>query len=195
MSKFYPPAFGEPEFHCFHCGVYAEQNWEGLYYPGNYVAPFSYSECEHCKKLCYWYLRQMIVPSFVPVPPPHEHFPEICLEDYNEAREVFALSPRAATALLRLCVQKLMVELGEKGESISEDIASLVQKGLPEEIQRTLDYCRVVGNHAVHPGEIRIEEEPEVAHCIFEMLNLIVEERIARPKRIADRHNVLYFRK
>lgn len=51
-------------------------------------------------------------------------------------------------------------------------------------MQKALDFCRVVGNNAVHPGEIEINDTPEVAQNLFAMMNFIVEDRIARPKQI-----------
>jgi len=126
----------------------------------------------------------MVVPSEAPVPPPHTDMPGVCLPEYDEARNIVALSPRAASALLRLALQKLMTELGEKGRNINDDIGSLVAKGLPVLVQQALDFCRVVGNNAVHPGEIEINDTPEIAHNLFEMMNFIVEDRIAKPKQI-----------
>jgi|SRR5665647_2594902 len=84
-----------------------------------------------------------------------------------------------------------MVELGEKGESINDDIGSLVKKGLPVEVQQALDYCRVIGNNAVHPGEIELTDNPEISHSLFEMMNFIVEDRISRPKRVAGLYKIL----
>jgi len=133
----------------------------------------------------------MIVPGEAPVPSHHEDLPESCREEYNEARDIAGRSPRAAAALMRLVVQKLMIELGQAGKNINNDIGALVKAGMPAEVQKALDYCRVIGNNAVHPGEISIEDDPMVAYSLFEMVNFVVEDRITHPKKIAELYNKL----
>jgi Domain of unknown function (DUF4145) len=133
----------------------------------------------------------MIIPAEAPVAPPHPDMPKSIIEEYQEARAIFARSPRAAVALLRLAIQKLMVELGEKGENINADIKALVSKGLPVQVQQAFDYCRVIGNNAVHPGEIKLNDTPEMGQHLFNMLNFIVEDRITRPKHIASLYSQL----
>ena len=140
--------------------------------------------CVHCRRWSYWYSGKMVFPSASPMPPPHDDMPTDCSTDYSEAREIVAASPRAAAALLRLALQKLMPALGEKGENINDDIGSLVTKGLPVQIQQALDFCRVVGNNAVHPGAIKLNDTPEVAHNLFAMINFIVEDRLSKPKHV-----------
>ena len=191
MSKYYPPTFEEESFHCIKCGVYAKQSWHVLYIVHHGDSEFVSSRCHHCWEFCFWYQGRMIVPSAAPVPTAHHDLPDNCKEEYEEARDIVARSPRAAAALLRLCVQKLMMELGEKGKNINDDIGSLVKKGLPIEVQQALDYCRVIGNNGVHPGEIELTDDPSIAHSIFEMINFIVEDRISRPKKIADLYGKL----
>lgn len=193
MTKYYPPADSTKQFHCIHCGVYSAQTWDVLtfgYHSVN-VSPISCCSCNHCHKLSFWYEGRMIVPSDAPVAPPHADMPASIFGEYNEARSVFGNSPRAAVALLRLAIQKLMVELGEKGENINADIKALVAKGLPVQVQQAFDYCRVVGNNAVHPGEINLNDTPDMGQHLFSMINFIVEDRITRPKHIASLYEKL----
>jgi len=126
----------------------------------------------------------MIYPNSGNAPPPNPDLPEEIKVDYEEARSIASLSPRSSAALLRLVIQKLCKELGEKGKNINEDIANLVKKGLPDRIKKSLDIVRVIGNEAVHPGQIDLKDEIETVERLFELVNLIVEDRITQPKHI-----------
>lgn len=188
MEKHFPPEYGKDEFHCVHCEVYSRQEWAKFYYYGTNRPDedFDYCTCVHCKKRSYWYQKKMIVPSDIPVPYPHTDMPDVCIADFQEAREIAAKSPRSSAALLRLVVQKLMIVLGGKGRNINDDIASLAKKGLPQQVTKALDICRVVGNNAVHPGELSIDDSPEISYKLFELINFIIEDQITRPKSIDE---------
>lgn len=117
--------------------------------------------------------------------------PKNVKEDYIEASNIASASPRAAVALLRLALQKLMKYLGEKGKKLDEDIASLVEKGLPIQIQKALDIVRVIGNNAVHPGEIDLKDDIETATALFSLINKIIEVMITQPKEIDEMYEKL----
>ena len=121
---------------------------------------------------------------------PNPDMPEDVKIDYMEAAEVAQLSPKSAAALLRLAMQKLCVGLGGTGKNINEDIAGLVAKGLPVQIQQSLDIVRVVGNNAVHPGQIDVDDPSVVGH-LFGLLNVIVETMISTPKKISGIYSSL----
>jgi hypothetical protein len=125
----------------------------------------------------------MIHPNRGKAPLPNPDMPADVKTDYEEAASIATLSPKAATALLRLAIQKLCVHLGGTGKNINDDIALLVKNGLSEKIQQALDVVRVVGNNAVHPGQIDFDN-PEVAANLFHLINVIVETMISTPKKI-----------
>lgn len=41
----------------------------------------------------------------------------------------------------------------------------------------------MIGNNAVHPGEMDLTDDTETASALFSLLNFVVEEMIAKPKR------------
>lgn len=112
-------------------------------------------------------------------------------QDYDEARAILNLSPRGAAALLRLAVQKLCIHLGEKGIRIDDDIASLVKKGLSPLVQRSLDVVRVIGNEAVHPGEMNMRDDQATALRLLDLVNLISDQMISHPKAVDDLYSKL----
>lgn len=141
--------------------------------------------CGHCKRLGIWCGERLVYPLASSALHPNVDIPLEIQNDFNEARDILGLSTRGAAALLRLVVQKLCKHLGESGTNINSDIAELVKKGLPEMVQQSLDIVRVVGNNAVHPGQIDLEDNPVVATQLFDLINVIAEIMISQPNRVS----------
>jgi hypothetical protein len=219
-QDYFPPLLAGGQFHCPHCHVYAKQRWSHLrsqdngtytkYNPHNhmvqYEAPianmtyigdvvlpeiWSLSQCEHCNEFTIWKTDLMIYPKTIVVPPPNNDLEEDIKSDYMEAANILNESPRSAAALLRLCLQKLCKQLGEKGKNINDDIAELVKKGLNPIIQKSLDALRINGNNAVHPGEIDLSEDTARVIKLFGLINFIAEKMISEPKEIESFYDSL----
>lgn len=186
------PKLREAAFHCMHCGVLAQQAWSNLISDapsmrtgGHAHAGYSQCRCRHCRETSIWSdsEERCVDPVIGGGPRPHVEMPVDVKTDYEEARRIVGQSPRGACALLRLSVQKLCKDLRGQGKDINEDIKNLVKKGLPEEVQEAMDSLRVIGNNAVHPGEMNLKDDTETASALFNLLNFVVEEMVARPKR------------
>lgn len=188
------PEYDLGAFNCPHCGVFAQQFWNPSVVAagsanGNVVIEkLAVCMCRKCSEYSYWHSgSEMIYPSKSTAPLPSTDMPEVVLKDYNEARNIFENSPKSSAALLRMAIQKTCVVLGENGENINDDIASLVTKGLPPNVQKALHIVRVVGDNAVHPGEITIDDNPpSIALTLFKLLNIIVDTMITQAKEIDE---------
>jgi Domain of unknown function (DUF4145) len=126
-----------------------------------------------------------------PAPPPNEDLPDEVRSDYEEAADIFNRSPKGTVALLRLAVQKLCVHLGQPGKNINDDVGAIVKEGLFPLIQQDMDTVRITGNEAVHPGEINIDDERDLALELFHFVNLIAEHTITTPKRVKEMYDRL----
>ncbi|MER9473535.1 DUF4145 domain-containing protein [Mesorhizobium sp. M0520] len=93
-------------------------------------------------------------------------------------------SPRSAAALLRQAIQRLCRHVGGDGKNINDDIASLVKKVLDPRVQKALDVVRVIGNNAVHPGQIDLKDDRATAAKLFGLVNLIADIMVTQPKHI-----------
>ena len=150
----------------------------------SYIRDSKLSFCDNCKKYSIWVDQKMVYPHLSTAPLPVTEMSDPVEELYNEARLIFNQSPRGACALLRLAIQFLVKELGEDENNLNKAIGNLVKEGLPKKIQKALDAVRVVGNNAVHPGEIDIKDNPEIARSLFMLVNFICEKMITENKNV-----------
>ncbi len=190
------PVFKAEAFNCPFCHAYAEQRWgqPHLIAGGNNHGTsdeFWICRCERCHKFSIWLDGRINYPRSSTTPAPNPDLSDDVKRDYNEACVILNDSPRGATALLRLAIQKLCKGLGETGKNINDDIASLVNKGLPVQVQQALDIVRVVGNNAVHPGLIDLRDDIETATKLFSLVNLIAEVMITQPKHVDELYQTI----
>lgn len=176
--------FGESAFTCPHCGVFAKMNWGHIVSEVN--RHLHRAACDRCSKYSLWLNQEYIYPAIVQVDPANSDLPEDLQELYNEAALILLNSPRASSALLRLVIDRLTIHLRAKGKDLNARIADLVQNGLRPTVQQSLDIVRVVGNNAVHPGEISFDDGAEIATVLFKLVNLVAQQMITDPKEAQE---------
>ncbi len=156
------------------------------YYEFQGLFNMSVSQCFNCKDISIWIYDKLVYPKRGEAPPANPDLSEDIRRDYDEASTILDLSPRGAAAMIRLAIQKFCKELGQPGKNINEDIKMLVANGLDPRIQKALDVVRVIGNNAVHPGQIDLRDDRATAESLFGLLNLIAEKMISEPKHVDE---------
>lgn len=205
MREYFEPEFKKDAFNCPYCEVYAHQVWRFhlLSYNSNEssssihmydqlrINNWSTSTCNHCRKVSFWLDEKLIYPKSSIAPLPNKDMPYDVKEDYLEARNIINDSPRGACALLRLALQKLMPHLGQSGNNLNDYIGNLVKKGVSDYIQKAADSVRLIGNDAVHPGQLDLKDDVPTAVSLFRLINYIVNNQITSKKEIDEIFNGL----
>lgn len=192
-NKYISPQKDKRSFTCPHCCTRAQMKFdqhtfqEDLHNTNHGALLFhnqlTIARCENCGNKIIWIDDQYVYPDIIAFEP-NTDMPNAVKSLYNEASMIYNKSPRAACALLRLAVERLCNELGETG-TIDKMIGSLVRKGLPIMVQKALDAVRVIGNNAVHPGQIAFDvDDKSTAETLMKLLNIITERLISEPKEI-----------
>lgn len=200
-TAYYPPEYRKKEFNCAHCKVFAHQIWinnlrgelvnvvtlnspnnpsEELSPPGLFAA----SKCVYCNKWSIWIEESLAYPAQIMVEDPNDDMPDKVKKLYRESAQVLSISPRAAAALLRLGLQILLGVVGGDGKNINDDIKKIVALGVEPETQRALDILRVFGNSGAHPGEINLNENPDLVYKMYELMNIVTDRLITRKNQI-----------
>jgi len=192
------PDVTKQAFHCPFCATYAHMLWKDIHVNHSARLPYRLAQCSHCNKLSLWSIDEenlsqdpirgtMLVPDRGTAPLPKKDMPDDVRIDYEEAARISNKSPRGSAALLRLALQKLCKHLGEKGDNINDDIRSLASKSIvPASVIRVADTVRIMGNNAVHPGEMSDEDFDHVSDKLFDLLNFIVKKAITEPNEIEE---------
>lgn len=180
------PKLNLTSFNCPHCGAFSSMDWRDIRADGYKIKDLSFAWCNHCTDYSLWIHSTMIYPLQISVDEPNEDLPEDVSFDYVEAAKILNLSPRGSAALLRLAIEKLVNQLESEGKDLNTKIGFLVKKGLSPKIQMALDTLRVVGNNAVHPGQLDLNDDPTIAESLFRLVNIIGDEMITRPREVEN---------
>ena len=194
MAKTYiKPQKDSYKYTCPHCNTVSQMERDEHYFQsdkklksGNLVISnrLTIHRCQCCGKKIIWIDDEYVYPDIV-AEEANQDMPEPVKQLYDEAALIYNKSPRAACALLRLAIDRLCNCLGENDRDINKNIGALVSKGLPKEVQKALDFVRVVGNKAVHPGQISFDvDDKSTAMMLMHLLNIIVERMISEPNEI-----------
>lgn len=199
MAKTYvKPEKDQNKYTCPHCNTLSQMQCDKHHFDSDKYRTrmnellisnvLTIHKCQCCGKKILWIDDTYIYPDIVSEEA-NPDMPNSVKQLYNEAALISNKSPRAACALLRLAVDKLCLELGETDRDINKNIGALVKRGLSQDVQQALDIVRVVGNKAVHPGQIAFDvDDYATATMLMHLLNMIVTRMISEPNEI----NCLY---
>lgn len=190
-DKHFGPQYEQQEFQCPHCGVYAHQQWWQMDLGmGASKHTIKRAYCARCRGYTLWNDGQLIYPAGLIGPIPSDDMSDAVRDVYEEARAVAAASPRAAAALLRVCVEMVVNELVPGDAKLFDKIGVLVQRRLDPTTQKMLDSVRWYGNDGgAHPGEIDLKEQPEVVSKLMFCVNRIVVQMVTWPREADELYN------
>lgn len=196
------PALDRDAFDCPRCGTYASQSWVSLKRVGQSqfddaqrgYGRWSSAQCGRCHEYSVWREERMIFPNSGLAPIAHPQMPPEAKELYEEAREVVGISRRAGAALARAALERLLrtLDSGAGNKNLATRIERILPR-VPEPLGQMLTVIRVAGNSTLHvqdePDEILVlildPGETEIVELVFEAINDLVEELIAKPSKVA----------
>lgn len=208
MKKNYEsPEIDKGAFTCPNCSAFSKHDWQSIYVnegegyfsfnasigSGDKYSKLKLCKCENCGYISFWYEKKLIWPLNTGVEAPIDDMPEDIKNLYKEASSILELSPKGACAILRLALQKLCNRLAnqEEKKKIDGAIKKLVENGLPKTLQKAMDTVRIMGDEAVHPGEINIDDNKDMAIAMFRLMNIIVEKVIVEPQEIDELYKLM----
>ena len=189
-----------PSIKCPYCHIFSQMDVQEFHFNQemvslggipHFTSSIEVRRCIHCGGKFFYENGELKYPEPA-FAVPEKEMPEDVKILFEEAASISNRSPRAACALLRLAIEQLCNDLNVIGDNIDAKIASLVKRGLTEDLQKALDVVRVVGNNAVHPGQIYFDvDDISTANMLFGLVNIITRRLISEPNSIQSFYNNL----
>lgn len=223
------PKYMRPSFACPLCGALAAQEWRELYVPNGkggfghlqnkrqldtqpaagprFIDPlWAASKCYACGNHSIWLHGSLVYPDplsarVAVAHAPHEEMPADAADLFREAVAVLPFSRRAAAALCRASMERLVKILdpdSPRRAKLDERLVRLEGRVSTSTID-LLNVLRHVGNTALHGEQdgdgsaiIYIDEDDEtIAETFFLVINTLVDELITKPRRAAELYGTL----
>lgn len=110
---------------------------------------------------------------------------------FNEAKDIFDISPKAAGALLRCVIERILWDKfqAKHSQSLLGTILNdaNVKDELGHDIIQLCETCKLIGNDASHSSLMIYEDESkQEVELLFELINAIAEELQSKPRKRQD---------
>ena len=155
----------------------------------NHNKVLSLCRCTNCGGVIIFFGDVMVHPIGSTRPPCPKEVPVNISSDYKESCLVEHLSPKAAAALARRCLQNMLRDMGIKVSSnnLSNEIDEAM-KSLPFHLSDSIDSIRNVGNFATHPIKstntgLIVEVEKGEAEWNLDVLEQLFDFYYVQPAR------------
>jgi|GEM_PF-53865 len=158
------------------------------------------SQCDACSMCAVWVGGDLLIPNFSHDITAPDDLQEKAREYFLEAVSIKSKSPRAAAAMLRLCIEELCVDLcikkglfdpNAKKPTLDDMIGLLEQEGLNSRVINALDIVRVIGNDAIHGGKINLNDDTNIVASLFKIIDMICTQMIVEPRQEQELYEIL----
>lgn len=194
---------------CPHCLINFHAQWHrwNIAFHGH-VTPWSYiiALCPECDEFIIDLEHEdreriTVIPrGSSRAPAPTEVPPEIA-EDYTEACQTLAISPKASAALSRRCLQSVLSGLGYKSKNLVNQVDQVLNekdasRAIPSSLRTTIDAIRNFGNFSAHPitdtttNQIIEVEDHEAEFCL-DVIEELFDHAYVKPAQSAARKAAL----
>lgn len=176
-----------------------------------------YCECENCQKLVVllvhgilfyrqnygsWEINRILSSSFLYPEVKNlkstEYIPPDFANEFNEAVNVLAISPKSSAALTRRILQNILREYYNIEErTLDAEINKFIQlPNIPSHLTDAVDAVRTIGNIAAHPTKDKntgtiVDVESGEAEWLIEVIEALFDFTFIQPKKLEERRSRL----
>ncbi|WP_292634480.1 DUF4145 domain-containing protein [Mesorhizobium sp.] len=149
------------------------------------IADLGISQCVACGGRALWFEGTLVYPSQSGDHPIPQDLPPQLQKDFEEAAAVAGASPRAAAALLRMCIEGLCKFVAHK-DTFNDAVYELEKQGVPKQIAVAMDVVRMTGNEALHASRLYGADDATTVAILFRLANSIVQWAITDKKQLQE---------